>query len=64
MPFGPGTGRKILHTTDDRRRAELPGDAAGTGTLSRVQERFSERVTGCTPANLKRCGERGVGEGG
>ena len=49
---------------DDGGGTEFQGEAAVAGALPRVREGIGEGVTGGSPPNPARRGERGVGVGG
>ena len=59
-----GTVRKGLHMDDDRGGAELQGETAGEGSLSRVREGLSKGVTGGTSPNPERRGKMVFEAGG
>ena len=59
-----GAGIRGLPPADDRGRAELQGAEAGAGAMAGVREGDGKGVTGDTPPNPVRIGERGVGSVG
>ena len=59
-----GTGRQGLHKADDGGGAELQGEAAVKGDLSRAHEEPIKGVTGGAPPKTEQCDKRGVRAGG
>ena len=64
MPGGHVPCRQGLQTSDDGRRAEIPGEATETCPMYRVREVSREGIIGYLLTNPARRGKRGGGGGG